>query len=177
MVDFVVHALFKRTGGRLLESKSSPGAVLLGARAIQEGGAFLEMSREEVELFCIDNQVMVEITATEEALVFDFQSVTTTPGTSTPPTNSLLGSVITGASGEVAGGNNMQSVPPAPSAVTGIEAVMQVAHIILTDFKYEADAFGRAKQSFHEQFDSTVKGLETACTESLVYSLTGADGR
>ena len=54
---------------------------------------------------------------------------------------------------------------------------MQVAHIILTDFKYEQDAFDRARQSFHEQFDSIIKGLESACIESLTYSLTGGDGR
>ena len=137
------------TGGRMLESRAHPGAVLLGARAIQEGGAFLDLTREEVELFCIDHLVMVEITATEEAIVFDFQSVTT-PGTGRADRE---------------------------HQVTGIEAVMQVAHIILTDFKYEPDAFERAKQSFHEQFDSTVKGLESACTESLTYSLTGADNR
>lgn len=57
------------------------------------------------------------------------------------------------------------------------KAVMQVAHIILTDFKYEQDAFDRARQGFHEQFDSIVKGLESACIESLTYSLTGGDGR
>jgi hypothetical protein len=135
--------------------------VLLGARAIQEGGAFLNMTREEVELFCIDHQVMVEITASEEALVFDFQSVTTTPGPSS------AGEEVTAADGSLL----------SSEGVSGIEAVMQVAHIILTDFTYEDDAFERAKQSYHEQFDSTVKGLETACTESLAYSLTGADTR
>ena len=43
------------------------------------GGAFLNVTREEVELFCIDHLVMVDILATEEALSFDFQTVTT-PG-------------------------------------------------------------------------------------------------
>jgi hypothetical protein len=61
--------------------------------------------------------------------------------------------------------------------LTGLEAVMQVAHIILTDFIYEQDAFERARQSFHEQFDSVVKGLESACIESLTYTLTGGDAR
>lgn len=37
------------------------------------------INREEVELFCIDHLVMVDIIANEEALIFDFQSVTT-PG-------------------------------------------------------------------------------------------------
>lgn len=178
----------------MLESKNSPGAVLLGARAIQEGGAFLEMTREEVELFCIDNQVMVEVTATEEALIFDFQSVTTAPGVSTPMMAAAHGHLHSatqldnrdrGSDNVVdsydsrggSGGGGSSNSQTAASAVTGIEAVMQVAHIILTDFKYEEDAFERAKQSFHEQFDSTVKGLETACTESLTYSLTGADPR
>jgi hypothetical protein len=55
----------------MLESKAAPGAVLVGSRTIQEGGAFLSMSREDVELFCIDHLVMLEITASEEALVFD----------------------------------------------------------------------------------------------------------
>jgi hypothetical protein len=49
-------------GGRMLESKA-PGAVLIGARTLQEGGAFLNVSREEVELFCIDHMVSVEIVA------------------------------------------------------------------------------------------------------------------
>ena len=111
-------------GGRMLERPGQEGSVLIGARTIQEGGAFLHMSREEVELFCIDHLVMVDIVTSEDALVFDFQT-TVTPGP---------------------GGK-----------VTGLEACMQVAHIILTDFKYEEDAFARAKQGFHEHYDSIVK--------------------
>ena len=34
------------------------------------------MTREEVELFCIDHLVMVDIIAKEDALIFDFSSVT-----------------------------------------------------------------------------------------------------
>jgi len=137
-------------GGRMRESRKQPGAVLVGSRTIQEGGAFLDVTREDVELFCIDHLLMVDITATEEALIFDFQTVTT-------PGPSHEGSTET--------------------PLTGLEAVMQVAHIILTDLKYEQDAFDRARQGFHEQFDSIVKGLESACVESLTYSLTGGDAR
>jgi len=131
-------------GGRMLESKDRPGGVLIGSRTIQEGGAFLSMSREEVELFCIDHLVMVDILAADDALIFDFQTVTT----------------------------------PGPGGkVTGLEAVMQVAHIILTDFKYEDDAYERARQGYHEHYDSVVKGLESACQQRLVESLTGGDHR
>jgi predicted Zn-dependent peptidase len=87
---------------------------------------------------------MVDIQATEESLIFDFQSVTT----------------------------------PGPGGmVTGLEAVMQVAHVIMTDFLYENDAFERARQGIHEQCDSVTKGLETFCQESLLRSLTGDDAR
>ena len=131
-------------GGRMLEKPGEEGSMLLGSRTIQEGGAFLDMSREEVELFCIDHQVMVDIVTSEDALVFDFQTVTT----------------------------------PGPGGqVTGLEACLQVAHIILTDFKYEEDAFARAKQGFHEHYDSVVKGLETACQEALALRLGGGDKR
>ena len=40
--------------------------------------------------------------------------------------------------------------------MTGLEACMQVIHIIMTDFKYENDAFERARQGFHEHYDSVV---------------------
>lgn len=103
-------------GGRMLESKNTPGSVVLGAKTMQEGGAFSTMSREEVELFCIDHMVSVEILPGDDALIIDFQSVTS-PGGS-----------------------------PTEDSVTGFEAVMQVLHVILTDFKFEEDAFERAKQ-------------------------------
>jgi predicted Zn-dependent peptidase len=131
-------------GGRILENKDKPGAILLGSKTIQEGGAFLSVTREEVELFCIDHLVMVDIQATEDALVFDFQSTT-----------------AIGGGGEV----------------TGIEAVFQVLHIILTDFKYEEDAFERAKLALYEQYNACINGLESACYDKLLSSLTNNDKR
>jgi predicted Zn-dependent peptidase len=129
-------------GGRLRET--SPGAITLGCRTMQEGGAFSGATREEVELFCIDHQVMVDIIAQEDSIVFDFQTVT--------------------------------SMGPG-GKVSGLEAVMQVAHIILADFLWEDDAFERAKQGLHEQYDSVVKGLETACVERITSSIAAGDRR
>lgn len=119
--------------------------------------AFGNVSRESVEMFCIDHLVMVDILAAQDALILDFQSVTTSPDS--------------GLSGESGSNANLET------GISGFEAVLQVAHIIMTDFTFEEDAFRRAIQSAHEQFDSTVKGLETACVESLTYSLTSADTR
>lgn len=127
-----------------MESRELPGSVLLGTKTIQEGGAFLNMTREEVELFCIDHMIMVEITTTAEALIFDLSALTTKgPG----------------------------------GQVTGAEAALQVAHILLTDFKYEEDAFERARQAEREKFDSTVTGLETVCMERLTAGVCGNDPR
>jgi hypothetical protein len=35
------------------------GALAVGARTMQEGGAMLGLTREQVELFCVDHLIMV----------------------------------------------------------------------------------------------------------------------
>jgi len=37
----------------MLEEKDKPGAVAVGTRTMQEGGALGPWSREQVELFCV----------------------------------------------------------------------------------------------------------------------------
>jgi hypothetical protein len=41
--------------------QSGHGALAVGARDMQEGGAFGPWTREQVELFCVDHLLMVEI--------------------------------------------------------------------------------------------------------------------
>ena len=53
----------------------------MGARTLQEGGAFDPWSREQVELFCVDRLIMVEVTCSEEKITVDF-------GFPTPPPRS-----------------------------------------------------------------------------------------
>merc|ERR1711871_820230 len=132
-------------GGRMLERENEQGSLVLGTRTMQEGGAFSTMTREQVELFCIDHMVSVDIQPGDDALVFDFQSITTA-------TNK-------------------------DDDVTGFEAIMQVLHIILTDFLFEEDAFERAKQGCYENYDMIVKGLESACQEQIIQSLLQNDTR
>ena len=45
---YSLYTLTLHAGGRMREGKDRPGSVLLGARTIQEGGAFLDVTREEV---------------------------------------------------------------------------------------------------------------------------------
>ena len=67
-------------GGREGEAalKSALGSAAVGARTLQEGGAFDPWSREQVELFCVDRLIMVEVTCSEEKITVDF-------GFPTPP--------------------------------------------------------------------------------------------
>ncbi|RYY68538.1 hypothetical protein EON63_24710, partial [archaeon] len=69
------------------------------------------------------------------------------------------------------------SPPTRPEGVSGFEGALQVLHVILTDFKFERDAFQRAQQGAHESFISSLRSLESACAEGLVYSLTQAQPR
>ena len=49
-----------------------PGSMSVGSRTMQEGGSFNEWSREQVELFCVDHLIQVEIQCLEDSLVMDF---------------------------------------------------------------------------------------------------------
>jgi len=58
--------------GRTMESEFKRGAMAIGARTMQEGGAMLGWSREQVELFCVDHLIMAEVASNEEFLFMEF---------------------------------------------------------------------------------------------------------
>jgi hypothetical protein len=130
-------------GGRWKESL--PGSVLLGVRTMEEGGAFLDKTREEVELFCNDNGIFVELNVKEDSLCFDLSG-----GTLNCETNVCLGN----------------------EGLNGAEGALQVAHILFNEFKFEQDAFERAKHTLREQSDSNERTLELLAAECLISSLT-----
>ncbi|CAM9642158.1 unnamed protein product [Chrysoparadoxa australica] len=137
-------------GGRQLEKVFGTGSVAVGARTLQEGGAFGNWQREQVELFCIDHLVMVAVEATEEFLFIDFSFPTV-----------KLHSQGSDDSGEV----------------SGMEAAFQVVNQVLTDFLWEEDALKRAQQSFAQTHEATTKSLEGASTELLMKKVSGDDKR
>jgi hypothetical protein len=49
-----------------------PCSVAVGTRTMQEGGALGPWKREQVELFCVDNLMMVEINTSEDWIFMDF---------------------------------------------------------------------------------------------------------
>ena len=65
-------------GGRSLEGTPSIpfGAVLLGATTLQEGGAAKGIGRKQMELFCADHHVTVDVKAEAEAMVIDVKAFT-----------------------------------------------------------------------------------------------------
>ncbi|XP_073003346.1 stromal processing peptidase, chloroplastic [Typha latifolia] len=54
------------SGGRATESSESKGAVVVGVRTLSEGGCVGKFSREQVELFCVNNMINCSLESTEE---------------------------------------------------------------------------------------------------------------
>jgi len=141
-------------GGRNAEKclGLKPGSMSVGARTMQEGGAFGPWTREQVELFCVDHLLMVEINCSEESIIIDFVFPTTNVGNTGFGENMELG-------------------------ITGTEATMQIVREILIGFKWEEDALGRSKQSFRSAHDGLQKNLEGLTTERIMEALTNNDSR
>jgi len=141
-------------GGRNAEQTFGfkSGSMAVGARTMQEGGAFGPWTREQVELFCVDHLLMVEITCNEEALIFDFVF----------PTNNV---------GNIGFGDNVQL------GITGTESVLQIIREIIVGFQWEEDALGRSKQSFRSMHEGLQKNLEGKSTEVIMEAMTGFDER
>ena len=148
------HLRLVAPGGRDAEKKLGfkNGAMAIGARTMQEGGAFGPWTREQVELFCVDHLLMVEISCNEEAITVDFVFPTTNVG-------------------NVGFGDDIQL------GITGTEAVLQVVREIIIGFKWEEDALGRSKQSFRSNHESLQKNLEGASTERIMETMTQNDDR
>jgi predicted Zn-dependent peptidase len=148
------HLRLVAPGGRDAEKRLGfkKGAMAVGARTMQEGGAFGPWTREQVELFCVDHLLMVEINCSEESLTFDFVFPTTNVG-------------------NVGFGDDVQL------GITGTESVMQIVREIIVGFRWEEDALGRSKQSFRSAHKSLEKNLEGLSTERIAEAMTGHDDR
>jgi predicted Zn-dependent peptidase len=148
------HLRIVAPGGRDAEQRwgFKSGSMAVGSRTMQEGGAFGPWTREQVELFCVDHLLMVEINCFEESLVFDFVFPTTNVG-------------------NVGFGDNVQL------GITGTESVMQIIREILVGFKWEDDALGRSKQSYRSSHESLQKNLEGLSTERMLGEMTSYDKR
>jgi len=148
------HLRMVAPGGRDAEKRLGfkKGSMAIGARTMQEGGAFGPWTREQVELFCVDHLLMVEINCNEESLTFDFVFPTTNVG-------------------NVGFGDDVQL------GITGTESVMQIVREVLVGFRWEEDALGRSKQSFRSAHESLEKNLEGLSTERMAEAMTSHDER
>mmetsp|Transcript_5443 Transcript_5443/g.6121 ORF Transcript_5443/g.6121 Transcript_5443/m.6121 type:complete len:866 (-) Transcript_5443:587-3184(-) len=141
-------------GGRDAEKRLGfkSGSMAVGSRTMQEGGAFGPWTREQVELFCVDHLLMVEINCNEESLTIDFVFPTTNVG-------------------NVGFGDNVQL------GITGTEAVLQIVREIIVGFHWEEDALGRSKQSYRSAHEGLQKNLEGRSTEMIMEAMTNKDER
>jgi hypothetical protein len=148
------HLRLVAPGGRDAEKRLGfkKGSMAVGARTMQEGGAFGPWTREQVELFCVDHLLMVEINCSEESLTVDFVFPTTNVG-------------------NIGFGDDIKL------GITGTESVMQIVREILIGFKWEEDALGRSKQSFRSAHESLLKNLEGLSTERVMEEMTQSDDR
>jgi hypothetical protein len=148
------HLRLVAPGGRDAEKRLGlkKGSMAVGARTMQEGGAFGPWTRQQVELFCVDHLLMVEINCSEESLMIDFVFPTTNVG-------------------NVGFGDNVQL------GITGTESVMQIVREIIVGFKWEQDALGRSQQSFRSAHQSLQKNLEGLSTERVMEAMTNHDSR
>lgn len=148
------HLRLVAPGGRDAEKRLGfkKGSMAIGARTMQEGGAFGPWTREQVELFCVDHLLMVEINCNEESVTVDFVFPTTNVG-------------------NVGYGDDIQL------GITGTESVLQVIREIIIGFKWEEDALGRSKQSFRSSHESLQKNLEGLTTERVMETMTKEDDR
>jgi hypothetical protein len=148
------HLRLVAPGGRDAEKRLGfkKGSMAIGARTMQEGGAFGPWTREQVELFCVDHLLMVEINCSEESITVDFVFPTTNVG-------------------NVGFGDDVQL------GITGTESVMQIVREIIVGFKWEQDALGRSKSSFRATHESLLKNLENLSTERIMEAMTNHDER
>lgn len=148
------HLRIVAPGGRDAEKRLGfkKGSMAVGSRTMQEGGAFGPWTREQVELFCVDHLLMVEINCNEESLTIDFVF----------PTSNV---------GNVGFGENVKL------GITGTEAVLQIVREIIIGFHWEEDALGRSKQSYRSAHESLQKNLEGKSTEMIMEAMTGNDER
>lgn len=148
------HLRLVAPGGRDAEKRLGfkKGSMAIGARTMQEGGAFGPWTREQVELFCVDHLLMVEINCSEESITVDFVFPTTNVG-------------------NVGFGDDVKL------GITGTESVMQIVREIIVGFKWEQDALGRSKSSFRSAHESLQKNLEGLSTERVMEAMTNNDDR
>ena len=134
--------------GRIAETgKYKSGALAVGARTMQEGGAMLGLTREQVELFCVDHLIMAEFACNEELLYMDFVF----------PTSKVT-------SGE-----------SVVSGLEGVMQVLHA--VLSGDFLWEEDAFVRAKQAFMQTHQQVSKSMEAAAAEHLLGNMCDGDAR
>jgi hypothetical protein len=118
--------------------------------------------------------MMVEINSSEDWIAMDFTFPT--KSVSDGDDFSFASAALRGSVGAEADGG-AGGDPERKAAVTGLEAIFQLVHLIMTEFKWENDALQRAKKLYAQGHDMTVNSLEGAGAEEISKSMWDGDLR
>lgn len=118
--------------------------------------------------------MMVEINSSEDWIVMDFTFPT--KSVSEDDDFSFASSALRGTLAADAGAGE-EGKEERKAGVTGLEAIFQLVHLIMTDFKWENDALQRAKKLYAQGHDMTVNSLEGAGAEEISKSMWDGDLR
>jgi len=118
---------------------------------------------------------MVEINSSEDWIVMDFTFPT--KSVSEEDDFSFASAALRGTLAAAAAAGEEGGKEERKAGVTGLEAIFQLVHLIMTDFKWENDALQRAKKLYAQGHDMTVNSLEGAGAEEISKSMWDGDLR
>ncbi|OEH76328.1 peptidase M16 domain-containing protein [Cyclospora cayetanensis] len=141
------------SSGSLESLKRQSAAMVLGARTMMEGGALGPFSREQIEGFCHERLIGVNIECLDEFLAIDISA----PAFAARDADS----------------NRAGSLDRAST----LESAMQLLHLIFTNFRFEESAFRRAQQQTLMDYHAYTRDLVGYSLGELIVHMTGRDPR
>lgn len=159
-------------GGQLKEPKKYPGLHLLGCKTLLEGGGFGNFSKEAVEMFCVDHMLAVDVQMIDDALVVD-AGTSHSRDTDLPSPGHACDHI------HMPVGHTSDSSSSLTQQVSGLEAVFQVLHVIVSRdlLRWENETLDRARSQVKGDITHASKDLDTLCRDAIVSELTNNDPR
>lgn len=161
----------------------------LGARVMQEGGAILNRSKAEVELFCIEKDISVDIYTHRSRNKHSFNSdnrldSSVSPASVTestpPPSCNMFGELLDDGftidlSGPLVSPDTVGHGDDAHASMSGLDALLQLLHGLVSDFNFSSlDALHAAATSVTESRTKARQHLEKVCLNKAEEALFGS---
>ena len=135
----------------------------LGVGMLQAGGKMFNKSKEDVELYCIENDISVDISCKRNKHVWQKQasSLTETPCPTVAAEQNFTDGFTVDISGSL---SHIES----PSATSSVEAFFQLLHGLVREFKYDDESsFRAASDDFADKHLESSYTLESECLKRI----------